>query len=360
MGLLDRFRRQATAASEVRASAPYTDAIVNAIIESAAGAPVASVAATAALEAAASAYGRAFAGARVTPAGPLTAWITPDVLNLIGRELIRRGESLGQLAVEGGRVRYFPAGSWDVRGGHDPSAWWYRLDSFGPSGNTTDLVPAAATLHVRYAFDPARPWLGLGPMQTAAQSGKLHAATVQALADEAGGPRGSLLPIPSDGEEDNLSGLRSAIATLRGKLFLVETTGAGWGDGKAAAPASDWKPSRLGYAAPDTLRSLRKDTAQEVLSACGVPIELATAADGTGQREAWRRFVFGSVMPLARILEAELSSKLELPIRLDFETLKASDLAGRARAFQSLVKSGMDIDRAAGLAGLLQPEAGAA
>ena len=34
--------------------------------------------------------------------------------------------------------------------------------------------------------------------------------------------------------------------------------------------------------------------------------------------------------------------------------LFASDLSGRARAFASLVKSGMDIERAAGLAGLLQ------
>ena len=94
-----------------------------------------------------------------------------------------------------------------------------------------------------------------------------------------------------------------------------------------------------------------------MLAACGVPIELVTTADGTGMREGWRRFIFGSVLPLARIVEAELSAKLETRVRLDFSDLAASDLAGRARAFQSMVGAGMEIEKAAGLAGLMQGEA---
>ena len=39
----------------------------------------------------------------------------------------------------------------------------------------------------------------------------------------------------------------------------------------------------------------------------------------TGQREAWRRFLHGSVSPVARLVEAELSAKLDTPdLRLDF------------------------------------------
>ena len=340
-------------APESRESTPFTDAITAAFEEGAARS--ASADATAAVETAASAYGRCFAAARVAPEGPRTRWITPAVLNLAGRELIRRGELPMRLYVRGGSVRGAVAGSWYVHGReHDRGGWRYQLTEYGPSGSRTRWVPADAVVHLQYAFDPARPWLGLSPVQVAAADGRLHANTVAALSEEAGGPRGHLLPVPSDGEEDNLTGLRGSIATLKGKLALVETTAAGWGEGKPAAPAEDWKPRRIGANPPDPLRNLRKDSAQSVLAACGVPIELVTTADGTGMREGWRRFIFGSVLPLARIVEAELSEKLETRVRLDFSDLAASDLAGRARAFQSMVGAGMEIEKAAGLAGLMQ------
>ena len=40
-------------------------------------------------------------------------------------------------------------------------------------------------------------------------------------------------------------------------------------------------------------------------------------------------------------------------IALDWDELRASDIAGRARAFQSMVGAGMDLAKAAGLAGLM-------
>ncbi len=40
---------------------------------------------------------------------------------------------------------------------------------------------------------------------------------------------------------------------------------------------------------------------------------------------------------------------------MDASNLAASDVQGRARAFQSMVGGGMDIAKAAGLAGLLVP-----
>lgn len=146
--------------------------------------------------------------------------------------------------------------------------------------------------------------------------------------------------MPSDGEEDTLTGLRGTIAGLKGRLSMVETTSAGWGEGKPAAPAEDWKPRRIGANLPDPLRNLREDSAQSVLAACGVPIELVATADGTGMREGWRRFIFGSVLPLARIVEAELSAKLETRVRLDFSDLAASDHAGRDVGREGAVVAG--------------------
>ena len=356
MGLFARLTGRGTAqASEKRESLPYTAALTD--VFEAGAATKARSDATAALETAASAYGRCFAAATVSPSGARTDWITPGVLNLIGRQLIRRGELLARLHVAGGRVRAAVAGSWYVHGQlHDRDSWRYQLTEYGPSGSAVRWSPAASVMHVQYAYDPARPWWGLGPLHVAAADGRLHAETVAALADEATGPRGSLLPIPQDGEEDNLEDLKATIGALRGRLAVVETVMAGWGEGKGAAPAYDWKPQRIGFNAPDTLRNLRSDSAKAVLSACGVPVELVALADGTGQREAYRRFLFGSVLPLARIVERELAAKLETDVRLDFSELMASDLAGRARAFQSMVGAGMDLDRAAALAGLLTAE----
>lgn len=54
------------------------------------------------------------------------------------------------------------------------------------------------------------------------------------------------------------------------------------------------------------------------------------------QREAWRQFLHGSVEPLSKTVSAEFSAKLDSDIRLDFHGLFASDLQGRARAYQSM------------------------
>ncbi len=354
MGLMSWLRGAQSA--EKRESLPFTDAITRSFEEGAATKATADT--TPALETAASAYGRAFAAARVTPEGSRTAWITPAILNLVGRELIRRGELPLRLYVRSGAVRGAVVGSWYVHGrDHDRNRWTYQLTEYGPSGSRTRWVPAASVAHMQYAFDPARPWWGLSPLHVASATGRLHAATVAALAEEAGGPRGSLLPIPADGEDDMVQKLRDTIGALRGKLAVVETAAGGWGEGRVAAPQDDFKQRRIGFNAPDVLRNLRTDSARAVLACCGVPVELFERGDGTGQREAYRRFLFGSILPLARIVEAELAAKLDTPVRLDFHELMASDLAGRARAFQSMVGAGMALEKAAALAGLMQGEA---
>jgi len=162
--------------------------------------------------------------------------------------------------------------------------------------------------------------------------------------------------MPSD-EKDTLGTLSDDLKALAGKLTLVETTAGGWGEGKMAAPQADYRVRRLGMEPPASLSALRRDVAVSVLAACGVPPSLAgESSDGTAQREAWRRFLHGAVQPLAVVAEAELSAKLESDISLGFDALFASDLAGRARAFQSMVGGGMEPAKAAALAGLMGAE----
>ena len=345
---------------EKRESQPFTDSVVSALFAQASGTTTGDPSALGALEAAAGLYAAAAAAARVTPENAITAALTPACRALIFRDCIRRGESVHRLIAEGGAVRLQPAGSWDVRGGSRESDWWYRVDEFGPSGNLTRLVPSASVVHVRYATDAARPWFGVGPLGWARATGALAAALESRLAEESAGPVGHVLAIPADGgdggDDDPLASLKADLAGARGRTILAETVGAAWGEGRAAAPQGDWTPRRFGANPPATLPSLRTDAALSVLAACQVPGALFDHSDGTAQREAWRRWAMGPLAGLAAIVEAELSAKLDQPVRLDFSDLWARDLQGRAAAFQKLVAGGVAVNEALVTAGLLVAE----
>ena len=255
-----------------------------------------------------------------------------------------------------------PCGSWDVRGDWTEDSWEYRVDLFGPSGNITRLVPSSSVLHCKYSYDPATAWRGQSPLSWATSSGNLAANLENRLEQESGGPVGYLLPMPTDSspKEDEtgpLDMLRKDISGLRGQNVLLETTAAAWGEGKQNAPLNDWKPQRVGANPPEVLAVLRSDMGRAVLGACGVPVGLfESQGSSQGAREAWRQFVYGSVQPLAKVVTEELSKKLETEVTLNFSELQAHDQAARSSSFKKLVESGMSLERAAGLSGLLALE----
>ena len=310
----------------------------------------------AALEASCALYSRAFAAAVVTPAEAATA-LTPAVRSLMARNLIRRGEDVHLIQVRGARVVLRPVGFWHVRGPADEETWRYFIYRYGASESDSELVQGARVLHSRYAVHSSRPWLGVSPLQWASRTGTLAAALEMRLGEEAGGPVGHVLPVPQDGgdgeDDDPLVSFKSDMAAAKGRTLLAETTAAGWGEGRAAAPQADYKPQRFGASPPASLPSLRSQAAESVLSACGVPVSLVTDADGTSQREAWRRFVMGSVEPLLAIVAEEVEAKLEIRASFDLSSLWAHDLAGRASSFKAMIAGGMALDRAAALSGLV-------
>ena len=339
---------------EKRASS-FTDEIVARILDRASASTPGDPGALWALECAANFYSRAFAAAKVS--GDRAERISPSMLALMGRNLIRRGEGLHLIETRRGEVDFLPAGGWDIRGGASEESWRYRLDIFGPSGSSMRFASSAQVLHVRYAVDASRPWHGVGPLQSARETGALAANLEKRLGEEAGGAVAHILPIPQDGgsgeDDDPLAMLKADIAGAKGRTILTETTAAAWGEGMSAAPKADWKANRLGAHPPDVLRGLRSEAGMAVLSACGVPVSLATDADGTSQRESWRRFVMGAVEPLLEIVGEELERKLETTISFDLTGLWAHDLQGRASAFQKMVQGGMELERAAAASGVL-------
>ena len=335
--------------------APYSDAIVEALTAASTDSESTSVRRTGALEIALGLWGRAFASAEVTPDNVTTRALTPDVLAMMGREVIRRGEVLFLLEVVEGEMTFQPACNWDVKGGASPATWTYDLELAGPSTTTmVRNVAGSRVVHVRYGSEPDKPWSGVAPLDHAKHTAKLMANLEGRLGEELGQSAGQVLGVPGNAPIEKL---QDDLRKLKGRLALLESTAAGWGEGSQGAPKRDLVQQRIGANPPDALVSLRPDAARTTLATAGVPITLLADADGTALRESWRQFLHSAVVPVALIAAQELRLKLEQPeLTLTFDRMFASDLSGRARAFQSLVGGGMDITKAAALAGLMESD----
>ena len=327
----------------------FSDAVVR-LIEAQAAGTAADASSTAAVEAASGALSRAFASAEVVGPPWVQEAVSPGVLAQVGRDLIRSGDSMHVIRMGGdGMVRLIPASSWHWEGTHDPSTWVVRVTAYGPSTSTTWNLPASGVVFLRWGGTPGQPYVGTGPLSWAHTTARLQSEAERSLADEMGGPLAQLLAVPQDGGDDSdadpLAMLKADIKAARGKALLVETSAAGWGEGKTAAPQRDWQAARLGPMPPESMATIRRDAFQAILAACGTPPSLFTDADGTSQRESLRRWHLGTVLPLARLVEHELSVKLETPVELKFDSY-ALDMVSRATVVAKLSQAGVPMTTA--------------
>ena len=317
----------------------------NSLLKEATGGSTATVASLGVTEACAGLWGRSFASATVTPSSLATAALTPPVLEAIGRRLLLHGEAVFEIMVEDGEVGLVEASNWEIE---ERGQWVYRADFSTPEGTYNRTLTASRILHPRIGATPKRPWQGQSPIPSA--TAKLAAQLETKLTQEVGGPVGNVLPLPHKGSVTQLQG---DIDKLSGRTVLVESTSAGYGD-KEAAPRGDWQTRRIGANPPEAMIGLRKDVQASILAACGCPGSLLERSDGTLAREEMRRFLHSTISPVARVVADEMAVKLDTPgLAFDFSALFASDLSGRARAFQSMVGGGMEVSRAAALAGLM-------
>ena len=322
----------------------YTDAIVEARI--AAAAQAAAEGATAAEEVVAGLYERAFLQAEVTGIA-----VPRRVLGMTGRMLATCGECVFDAATQA------VAQSIDIDGATvSPLAWRYTLHLASPSGTALRRRVGMDVWHFRINASKDEPWRGHSAFDLAPLTLQLLKRFETSLSSEANGAVGKVITVPAGTPEGTVNAIKQDLRTLQGKTTLPESTAGGWGQGQAAAPQRDWHPMRLGPEPPDSMATIRRDAAHMVLAASGVPVELASGSEGTGAREAWRRFLHATVQPIGESVAEELRLKTGRRVRIGFDALMASDLSGRARAFQSLVNGGMDVAKAAALAGLMEGE----
>ena len=214
----------------------FTDAVVR-LIEAQASGSAADASSTAAVEAAAGALSRAFASAEVRGPGWIQNTITPEFLGQVGRDLIRAGDSMHVIRINNmGKVILLPCSSWNFEGDAHPDTWTVRATVYGPSTSTTQNLPFEAVIFVKWGSTPGQPYVGIGPTSWAHTTARLQSETERSLADEAGGPLAQILAVPQDGGDgsgdDPLKMLKSDITAARGKALLVETTAAGWAEGR--------------------------------------------------------------------------------------------------------------------------------
>ena len=285
-------------------SGSYSDARLLALLRDTEGAAgVSDSNATAAVEAAAGQIGRAFAAAEVSNgSATVTAALTPDVLELVGRSLVKDGNICFYLDMTDG-LTLLPATSHYVMGGPIPSMWTYDLSCAGPT-KTYDYhnVPASSVLHFRYGSTAGQSWLGCGPVLTAALSGRLSAETIRALGEEVSGPIGRMLGIPVDGSDPTVESLKTNIGKAAGRMAFLET--GDWENENGGQVTGE--THRFGAEPPAPLVALIDVASREIWAACGLSPAIWGSGDAAATREAWRLALFGTIAPLGKKVAAEL------------------------------------------------------
>ena len=248
-----------------------------------------------------------------------------------------------------------PVQTYEIDGGHRRADWVYKVTVNGPDATVTyNTVRSDGIIHLTYSTEPGKPWKGVSPLTAAYLSGRLSAETIAALGDESSGPRGQFVPIPVDGADASVNALKKDIRTAGGAALVVE---AGDWDNTGTGRDDSFNARRFGANPPSALVQLADLASREIYAACGVPSVLfAAGGQAAATRESYRQFLHSTVAPLGKLVASELSMKLDSAVTFDWSELKAADIAGRARAFQSMVVAGMDISKAAQLSGLMVSE----
>ena len=329
----------------------YTDSIVAAALAGAEGQGAADARLTAAAATAGSLWARSFGAGEVSPGIPETG-LTADNLYQIGLDLCLWGESCWAIGIEGSRVTLTKASSWLVTG---KEQWRYRLDLSQPDGVVQRNVSSDAVFHPRINTPSNQPWRGRSPFSMAGHSARMLGGLERAMADEANSPSGYLLPLPlSDSSQEAVERLTEKLRLARGRTRVVASAVRGWEDAPPTSPSGDYQPRRIGSNPPESLVILREQAVNDILSACGIPPSMfAVGGQASGAREAFRQYVFSTLMPIAKTVIAEAQAKLHPNTELSFKNLSASDLQGRARSFKSLVDGGMSLSDAASNSGFL-------
>lgn len=284
-----------------------------------------------------------------------TDLLPASTLALVGRSLALRGEFVALL--RGQRLQV--AAEWDVKT-RDGFPVAYRLSIADSGGPLSVTALADEVVHVVTGASTQMPYVGNAPLRRASLSAGLLNAIEAALSDVyQAAPIGSaIVPLP-EANVDDLTKVRADFRGKRGSVLVVEGVSqavqAGQYQNMHQAPA-DLTPQLSRLEANETLRLARG----AIESAFGVLPALANpSTTGPAIRECQRHLSQWTLAPLAKLVAAEMSAKLETEIKIDvMRATQSYDVGGRARAAAQIVEmqarakeAGVDADVALRLVG---------
>ena len=343
------FSFPAVRAPELRSSGgDFYDRVLSEIESSAAGTS-ADVSGTASVEAVAGLLSRSLADAEVI--GDSMGFITPEFLAQVGRDLVMEGQSLHIIKMSERLADLIPASQWHWQStGAHPSTWTVRATLYGPSTSETRIYPWEGVVFLTWGKTTGAPYRGRPVTQWAKHTAKLSAELERSMADEASGPITQIMPVPEGLDDDQMTALATKIKNARGKVSYPESHAGGGGD-RMGRPDRDWKPERLGPEPPAGAVELSDKAFSRMLAAHGCPPSIFMDSDGTAQREGLRRWHLSTVKPIARLIESELTRKLETTIKLKFDSYPL-DMVSRATVVDKLVRAGVSTAVALSAVGL--------
>ena len=310
---------------------------------------------TAAVEFALNELGRAFMAAEMSPAMPM---IGPLELAMIARQTLALGNAVFEIYADPDGIGLLPVATYKVDGSVRPSSWTYIFkqqspndeDGLGLDALPTRVRPATGIVHVRYMPRPEAPWRGVSPLIGAGVSAQTLARIESGLSQDANAGAGQIIAVPDGATAVQVEQAKNALTTGRGKVSLVETSAAGWGQGQQAKPAGDYQQRRFGPEPPATAIDLREKSAAALIAALGAP---TPSAQGAALREGYRHFMANTVASIAKLIAQEMSLKLERTVSFRFPERIRSDISALSRAYKSLSET--DRQWAAGVVGLPSP-----
>ena len=311
-------------------------------------------------------YSLAFAAAEISPDTPVLSALSPQVLAMVGQQLATAGNSVWLIQTDGGQVRLLPAASWDLRGGLAEPDWLYRLDLFGPGGNTTTTVQSAGVLHARINALPGSPWQGRSFLATAPATDTVLRCVDAFLTGQLSNGHGRVLVMParpSSLTKQDDQGTTPAVLELKTQVSktLQGMTGqtavgrsfASLTKGASQDRPSDWHAINFGPQLSPEIEALRKSVELSLLAVAGLPLALFDSRSSAGaSREGYRQWGHATLNPLGRVVAGEVRAKLEPSAQLAFRGIWSADIQARGRALKAITDAGVDLAQARQLAGL--------
>ena len=320
----------------VEKRASYHDSITELLLRAASGGD-SDATQTAAAEFAISLVSRCFSVAELSPSTP---YVTPGYLADVARRLMTNGNAVSAIQVHIGQVTLLPTSGFDIRGGPNPSSWYYNLDLPGPTRRESQVLPSASVIHGRINVGPTQPWLGISALVHAGVSAKAIANLENRLSQEASSRVGYNLLHSSDLTTSQISALKTSLDQMAGNIGLMRSQSNSFDSRGAVGGSADGTARRLGMDYPEGNIKVRRDLAMDVVAALGVPPMLFDAQTGTAAQEGYRQFYASTLEPYAMQFAHELGEKLERPgLRLMLDRVAASDIVRRATGFAKLIEA---------------------